>query len=104
MAPSRRKAKPKHWSYSAGSRGKNRIRVFERPGRGFWVDYYEESGRRHREPLEALGITTRDQAREYADGKAVEFRRAAERKPRAREELTLAALIEIYDREVTRRK
>lgn len=95
MAARRRKAKPAAWSYSAGARGENRVRVYERPGYGIWIDYRAEDGKRCRHPL---GITDRDQAKVKADDIAAKFRRDAKRQPT---ELTLAALIDNYLREVT---
>ncbi|MDQ6771044.1 MAG: site-specific integrase [Gemmatimonadota bacterium] len=75
------------------------MRVYERSGEGrkvaIWIDYRDEAGHRHRHPL---NLTDRDQAKLKADEIAAQFRREGERRPN---ELTLAGLIDIYEREVT---
>lgn len=88
-------ARAKCWSYSTGERGTNRVRVYERPGFGIWIDYRDESGTRRRHPL---GTDDRAEAKAKADEIAAKFRRAGKRQPT---ELTLAALIESYERRVT---
>src|SRR5690348_7786899 len=95
MAKRARKAKPKAWSYSAGERGENRIRVYERSGYGIWIDYRDEAGARIRH---SLGITDHDQAKAKADDIAAKFRRELKRQPA---ETTLGSLIDTYEREVT---
>lgn len=87
------------WSYRAGAKGENRVRVFERVGSarkaGIWIDYRDEAGRRHREPLH---LTDREQAKLKADEIAAAFRRDGASRTA---DLTLATLIEMYEREVT---
>ena len=95
MGQQKRTAKAKGWSYKAGERGKNRVRLYERRGHGIWIDYLDESGKRRREPL---GIADRAEAKARADELAVKFRRAPKRQT---VELTLAALIDIYEKEVS---
>ena len=100
MASSRRqKAKPACWSYQAGAKGENRVRVFERIAAGrkaaFWIDYQDEAGARRRQPLAA---PTKEAAKLKADEIAVQFRRAGAHRAA---NVTLAGLIEMYDREVT---
>ena len=89
------KRKRSGWSYSAGERGKNRVRVFKRAGFGIWIDYRDDAGKRCREPL---GIEDRNEAKAKADETALRFRRVAKRQA---VELTLAALFDIYEREKT---
>src|SRR5690349_19084645 len=96
MTTKRRKAKA--WSYIAGEKGKTRVRVYERKGYGCWIDIRDEEGKRIRR---ALSTTDREEAKAKADDLALQFRRDSKRQPT---ELTLAALIDIYNREVTSRK
>lgn len=96
MAP--RAKKTKAWSYSAGARGENRVRVYQRPGQGLWIDFRDEQGKRCRHPLD---LPDREAAKAHADTVAAKFRREAKRQPR---ELTLAALVEKYQEEVTPQK
>ena len=95
----RQKAVPKPWSYQAGAKGENRVRVFERSADGrktaFWFDYRDEAGARHRQPL---AVDTHEAAKLKADEIAVRFRRDGARRS---VELTLAGLIESYEAEVT---
>lgn len=90
------------WSYRAGAKGENRVRVYERSGGnrkpGIWIDYRDDAGIRRKSPL---GITDRDQAKLKADEIAAQFRREGARRPT---ELTLGGLIEMYEREVTPEK
>lgn len=104
MASTRRQdteqeAKSVTWSYQAGAKGENRVRVYERAGQGrktgIWIDYRDETGHRHKAPLHT---TDREQAKLKADEVAAQFRREGARRPA---ELTLAGLIESYEREVT---
>jgi integrase len=87
--------KTKGWSYSAGERGKNRVRVYERPGYGIWIDYQDSTGKRSRE---RLNVDDRNEAKVKADEIAAKFRREPKRQA---VELTLAGLFDIYEREVT---
>lgn len=108
MASTRRQqgAAPKSdrdaWSYRAGAKGENRVRVYERSGKdrtaSIWIDYRDEAGDRHRGPLH---LTDRDQAKLKADEIAAQFRREGACRST---ELTLGGLIDIYEREVTPEK
>jgi integrase len=95
----RQKQQDGPWSYRAGAKGENRIRVFERTGAGrkpsIWIDYRDETGARHRQPL---NVATRDEAKVRADEIAAQFRREG---ARHREPLTLGVLFDNYRREVT---
>jgi len=96
MRTKRRTAKATCWSYKAGEKGTNRVRVYERPGLGIWIDYQDdESGKRKRSPL---GIDDRNQAKAKADEIAAQFRNTVKFLPVV---LTLAGLFDIYEREVT---
>lgn len=90
-----RAKKAKGWSYSAGERGRTRVRVYERRGYGFWIDFRDEQGKRCRHPLH---LGDREAAKAHADDVAAKYRREAKRQPA---ELTLRALIDSYEREVT---
>jgi integrase len=99
-------ARTKHeiWSYSAGEHGTNRVRAYERALRGDILLLYRErnaAGTLRRRRI-SLGRCTRDEAKAKADELAAAFRRhGADLQPRT---LTLAALFDIYDREVSREK
>jgi integrase len=90
------------WSYRAGAKGENRVRVYERTSQGrqtgIWIDYRDEAGVRRKSPLHT---TSRDQAKLKADEIAAQFRRHGARRS---DELTLAMLIDMYEREVTPQK
>ncbi len=83
----------KAWSYHAGEKGRNRVRVFERGALGLWIEYPVD-GRRKRRPL---GHSDRDRAKQDADGMAVEIGRGTVRSAAA----TLRCLTDLYLREVT---
>lgn len=94
---------PAFWSFSAGERGKGtRVRVCERRGRpGLWVDYTDEDGRRHREPL---GTSDHGEAESLAKNMAARFQLEGTKRPAEPEErppLTLGALIDNYAKDVT---
>ena len=91
----RRPAKSRAWSYIAGEKGRNRVRVYERTGYGIWIDYRTEDGGRVRH---SLGHADRQRAKLDADDVAARFSRAATRPPAA---VTLRTLFDIYKREVT---
>ncbi|HKO16725.1 MAG TPA: site-specific integrase [Gemmatimonadaceae bacterium] len=94
MASTRRQQKV--WSFIAGEKGANRVRVYARGDRGgIWVDYRDDQGKRHREPL---GELTPDQAKQRAEAIAAKFRREGPRQPTR---ATLSALIDMYEGEVT---
>lgn len=97
MASTRRqKSKGKAWSFIAGAKGENRVRVSERRDReGFWITYRDEHGARHQQ---RLTVADHDQAKAKAEEIAGRFRREGARQPAA---LTLAGLFESYEREVT---
>jgi integrase len=87
------------WSYVAGEKGRNRVRVYERTDReGVWIDYHDSDGQRLRQPL---GLIDRDRAKAKADEVAAQFSRADARPSGA---VTLRALFDIYEREVTPEK
>jgi integrase len=94
----------KRWSYSAGERGRNRIRVFEdNKTRSILVEYHEPNPvtgelKRHRV---SLRHSDRDRAKRQADKFAAD-RANSEQKPEVR--ATLQELFDIYEREVTPEK
>lgn len=95
----RRGASGAAWSYIAGDKGRNRVRVFERGERSsIWIDYRDEQGKRVRQPL---GHVDRERAKLAADELVVRFRRHDTAPAPV---LTLRALIDMYEREVTPRK
>ncbi len=82
------------WSYIAGEKGRNRVRVFQR-GSVLWVDYRLEDGRRSMQSLEHCD---RQRAKEAADTLAAKFAREASRPTGV---TTLKSLFDIYEREKT---
>lgn len=95
--------KAKRWSYSAGTRGKNRVRAYEEPSGLILVEYWErEDGtgelrrRRH-----SLGHRDRNRAVREVERIAT---RLAAHPAKATGEITLGSLFDIYLAEVTPRK
>jgi len=97
-------ADAKGWSYIAGEKGATRVRVFDRGGRGLYLEYWDRPagprGPRQR-VRQALGHTDRERAKEQAEALALAFRRQ-EGAPRA--PITLGALFASYLTEVTPEK
>ena len=94
--------KPKGWSYSAGERRKNRVRVFEEPSGLIFVEYREreEGEERARRKRQSLGHRDRNKAMEQA--RLIAARLVA--KPEREDGVTLGTLFDIYLAEVTPRK
>ena len=94
----------KRWSYSAGERGRNRVRVFEdNKTRSILVEFHEPSpvtGELKRKRV-SLGHSDRDQAKRQADELAARFA-TTDRKPEVR--ASLQQLFDIYGVEVTPEK
>ena len=88
------------WSYKAGEKGRNRVRVFAWQG-GIWIDYREDGKRvRHR-----LAYTDRDRAKREADKIAARFTELPIEGARGTAApMTLRSLFDIYQREVTPQK
>lgn len=86
------------WSYIAGEKGRNRVRVFERAHYGLWIDYRTEDGGRVRL---SLGYSDRDRAKREADDIAAKFGREP---AKATPSVTVRLLFDMYLREVTPRK
>ena len=89
------------WSYKAGERGHNRVRVYAWPkqGEGLWIDYRVD-GQRIKKPL---GHADRDRAKREADEIAGRWGQDEKARP-AVQVLTLRTLLDIYEREVTPQK
>jgi integrase len=87
------------WSYKAGEKGRNRVRVFAWPeqGESLWIDY-RDGGRRIQKPL---GHADKDRAKREADDIAARWGHDTKARPAA---LTLRTLFDIYEREVTPQK
>jgi hypothetical protein len=82
------------WSYIAGEKGRNRVRVFER-GAVITVDYRLEDGRR---VSQTLGHNDRDRAKQKADALAAKFASAAARPAGV---TTLKSLFDMYLKDKT---
>jgi integrase len=97
-------ASAKSWSYSAGERGRNRVRAYEDAARGtFFLEFYEtargtETGKRVRI---SAGVQDRDTVKRKADELAAAFGKPE--RPRV-QAATLQALFDIYLREVSPNK
>ena len=88
------------WSYSAGERGRNRVRVFENRHGMLYVEFYERStGSRARSTRQSLGHRDRDKAKQQADAIAAQFGDVAAPRP---PEPTLQQLFDNYRDEVSR--
>lgn len=89
--------KRKGWSYIAGARGTNRVRVYDRGVHGLWLDYVDDDGKRVRSSAKT---TDRAEAKAKADTLAAAFLKrntlAAGR--------TVESLFDIYVREVSPQK
>lgn len=94
------KAKPS-WSYKAGEKGRNRVRVFEeRVGGVLLAEFYEfvPGTAAERRTRLSLGHRDREAAKQYADDLAARFRKVM---PVRKPDLTLGKLFDMYEREVT---
>jgi hypothetical protein len=94
------KAKPS-WSYKAGEKGRNRVRVFEeRVGGVLLAEFYElvPGTAAERRVRLSLGHRDREAAKQYADDLAARFRKVT---PVRTPDLTLGRLLDMYEREVT---
>jgi hypothetical protein len=95
------------WSYIAGEKGRDRVRVYTRADRDgeIWIDYRDASGKRVRQSLKH---TDRELAKAKAKQVVAEFAQAPRARPIAepvtKPPLTLAVLIDNYQREMTPRK
>ena len=92
------------WTYTAGEKGKTRVRAFDRGEKGLYVEWFEAPrtpGGPKRRVRRALGHTDREKAKQEADALALAFR-TQERTPRRG--LTLGELFDIYAEEVTPQK
>jgi integrase len=88
------------WSYSAGEKGRNRVRAFADPKTGILLlEWYEqELGAKPRRKRISTGHRDRTRAKQAADELAAAF---ATRSPARTEGLTLYRLFEIYLGEVS---
>lgn len=95
------RATKKCWSYSAGERGRNRVRAYEDAARGsIFFEFYESdpsTGKVRRVRL-AAGHNDRTAAKSKADELAAAFSKPERARTHA---VTLGALFDIYLREVT---
>ena len=94
------RAKPS-WSYKAGEKGRNRVRVYEDRARSvIFAEFYERvpGTSDERRTRLSLGHLDQEAAKQYADDLAARFRKEA---PALASELTLAQLFDTYEREVT---
>jgi integrase len=89
------RAHQKQWSYVAGEKGRNRVRVYSHPKSGRLYLEYQQGGLKTRT---ALGHSDREEAKRQADELAARLRRPETGLP---ERTTLAQLFDNYLREVT---
>lgn len=94
----------KHWSYSTGERGRNRVRAYEDAKTGILhLEFYEDVPGRSKPKRKALSLGHRDRekAKQRADALAAKFGSA---EPTLSRDVTLRELFDIYGREVTPQK
>ncbi len=89
----------KGWSYLSGEKGRNRVRIFERPGGSLTLEFRDDGERKRI----ALGHSDREKAKRKADEVAAKLARAESVIEEAPPELTLQELFDIYLGEVTPR-
>ncbi|MBW3569719.1 MAG: site-specific integrase [Gemmatimonadetes bacterium] len=96
-------ATKKPWSYSTGEWGVNRVRAFERQGKGIFLEFRERNpdGTAGRKARVALGHSDRKAAKAKAEEVAAAFRRE---EPAQASEATLQVLFDTYGSEVTPEK
>lgn len=92
----------KGWSFSAGERGRNRVRAFLDHGRGLYLEWYEPvpDNPTPRRARQALGHNDQERAKGQAEAMAAALR-AAEGAPVRSRTVTLRELFDKYEREVT---
>lgn len=93
----------KRWSYSTGTRRKNRVRVYEAPSGLLFLEVWESdggSGRARRNRV-SLGHRDRERAKHTADATAA---RLGAGPALGTAEISLGSLFDIYEAEVTPRK
>jgi integrase len=91
-------ATAKGWSYSAGRKGRNRVRAFSKPNGALYVEFHEAGCKKR----QALGHTDREKAAAQADKLAAALTRLeSSSAPATRAATTLHSLIENYLVEVT---
>ncbi|MFH1833458.1 MAG: tyrosine-type recombinase/integrase [bacterium] len=93
------RTKKKRWSYSAGERGRNRVRAFEHSSGMLMLEFYE-GGTRNRI---SLGHRDREQAKRKAEAAAAKLIEAESLRPEPPKKLTFGKLFEMYLGEVTPR-
>jgi integrase len=93
-----RRKQQKRWSFRTGTKGVNRVRVFEHAVTGKLSLEFYENGRRLTQPLLTLD---KGEAKAQAERLAAEFRAQADA---SRQPLTLRTLFDNYLKEVTPRK
>jgi integrase len=87
--------KPRRLRYHAGEKGKNRVRLFAHRSGNMMLEYRDENGAKKRISLQHDDF---ERGKAAADALAAELRKA---KPARSDELTLTALFDNYEREVT---
>ena len=91
------RTRSKRWSYSAGERGRNRVRAFEHPSGVLMVEF-SDGGKRTRL---SLGHKDRKRAKQEADLAAAKLARAERLRPADPRSVTLGELFDMYGCEVT---
>ncbi len=94
--------KTKRWSFSAGEKYRNRVRVFEEPSGLILVEYWERGEGESRARRKRLSLGHRDRTRAMQQARLMAVRMLA--KPEQEDGVTLGTLFDIYEVEVTPRK
>ena len=96
----RKRRKKKNWSYNAGERGRNWVRAFQqaRDGR-YYLEWFDEH--RKRRAVVLKGVTQPARAKARADELAAKFAMLEPGRPEATQKVSLAELLDRYQKEVT---
>ncbi len=94
---------PKSWSYSAGKRGKNRVRAYEEPSGLIMVEYWEREDGKGKARRKRHSLGHRDRHRAMQQVRTIAARMGVD-PVRTTGEITLGSLFDIYVAEMTPRK
>ena len=91
----KQRTKKRFFSYTAGEKGRNRVRVYQKSSGLLMLEYYEQAMRRR----VSLGHHDEGRAKREADQIAVQLR--GDQRPTVERDITIQQLFDIYEREMT---
>ena len=91
----KQRTKKRFFSYTAGEKGRNRVRVYQKSSGLLMLEYYEQAMRRR----VSLGHHDEGRAKREADQVAVQLR--GNQRPTVERDITIQQLFDIYEREMT---